>query len=107
MVRGLLQVRHFMNSCSRVLGTEITVESNYIVDFAERTAVTVAPLPHSPSPHLAPPHPHPRPTPIPATIIPLLLLYDPLLCVFGMYVCVYSVGMCGHMHIHLIHCRLR
>ena len=34
-------VRHFMNSCSRVLGTDITVEANYILDSGKRTAVTV------------------------------------------------------------------
>ena len=38
-------VRHFMNSCSRVLGTDITVESNYILDAAQRTAVTVDAFP--------------------------------------------------------------
>ena len=37
--------RHFMNSCSRVLGTDITVESNYILDAAQRTAVTVDAFP--------------------------------------------------------------
>ena len=38
-------VRHFMNSCSRVLGTDITVESNYILDSAKRTVVTVDAFP--------------------------------------------------------------
>ena len=38
-------VRHFMNSCSRVLGTDVTVESNYILDSSKRTAVTVDAFP--------------------------------------------------------------
>ena len=38
-------VRHFMNSCSRVLGTDISVESNYILDSSKRTAVTVDAFP--------------------------------------------------------------
>ena len=38
-------VRHFMNSCSRVLGTDITVESTYILDSSKRTAVTVDAFP--------------------------------------------------------------
>ena len=44
-------VRHFMNAASRVLGTDVSVESKYILDSAHQTAVTVAafplPLPHN------------------------------------------------------------
>ena len=38
-------VRHFMNACTRVLGTDITVESKYILDSSKRTAVTVDAFP--------------------------------------------------------------
>ena len=38
-------VRHFMNASSRVLGTDVSVESKYIIDSAHQTAVTVDAFP--------------------------------------------------------------
>lgn len=40
-------VRHFMHACSRVLGTDIMVESKYILDSSKRSAVTVDAFPVS------------------------------------------------------------
>jgi len=38
-------VRHFMHACARVLGTDVMVESKYILDSSKRTAVTVDAFP--------------------------------------------------------------
>lgn len=38
-------VRHFMTACSSVLGTDVNVESTYILDAHQRTAVTVDAFP--------------------------------------------------------------
>ena len=38
-------VRHFMTACARVLGTDVSVESTYILDAYTRTAVTVDAFP--------------------------------------------------------------
>ena len=38
-------VRHFMNAASRVLGTDVSVESKYILDATHQTAVTVDAFP--------------------------------------------------------------
>ena len=38
-------VRHFMTACARVLGTDVNVESTYILDATNRTSVTVDAFP--------------------------------------------------------------
>ena len=38
-------VRHFMTACARLLGTDVNVESTYILDATNRTSVTVDAFP--------------------------------------------------------------